>query len=600
MPELLHPGDERSARPVPQLLVELPWWPRAFLGNLRYLLSPQRMSPFELLSAPAPFWPDVFVPRKLPWFSFLESGAYHLIGIALLFALNRFLAMHPQPVPARTFDHSQVIYYDASEYLPPIDTRSASADPPPAKADPEFSRQPIISVPPEADNRSQTIVTPPKVKLKRDVPLPNIVAWSDKAQKPRLAIPPVPMTPAAELTRLAPQMESSVVAPPPDATHFTRRSDQPNLQTAVVAPPPELRTSSRAAAFNAPQPAVVAPPPAVESAPTRQLGELNIGHSSVIAPAPQLPVAEQRAVPGGRPSATMGVAPQVVPPPPSVGGSGTASGSPGRVVALNLHPTVGAPPVVPAGNRRGTFAATPEGRAGATGSSGAASGSAAGTVGHGKSTGNGDGLSPRAKSELPGGLYVGTPAPAAKTSSVAGNPVTSRAALGTALPNSAELAGPRGGGALARPLPPENAAKLSEPERAVFGIRRLYSLTVNMPNLNSAGGSWVIRFAEIKQDPASPAGGLLEPVATRKVDPGYPMQLIRENVSGTVIIYAVIRADGTVGNVRVLRGVDDRLDRFACDAVSQWRFQPATKNGTPVDIEATFQIPFRPPKVTNF
>jgi outer membrane biosynthesis protein TonB len=44
----------------------------------------------------------------------------------------------------------------------------------------------------------------------------------------------------------------------------------------------------------------------------------------------------------------------------------------------------------------------------------------------------------------------------------------------------------------------------------------------------------------------------------------------------------------------VLRGADERLDRFATEAVSQWKFEPATKNGTPVDVEATFQIPFRP------
>jgi TonB family protein len=68
-----------------------------------------------------------------------------------------------------------------------------------------------------------------------------------------------------------------------------------------------------------------------------------------------------------------------------------------------------------------------------------------------------------------------------------------------------------------------------------------------------------------------------------------------------VILYAVIHADGTVGNVRILRGVDDRIDQYASQAVAQWQFQPATKNGAPVDVEATFQIPFRPARVgTNF
>jgi len=155
-------------------------------------------------------------------------------------------------------------------------------------------------------------------------------------------------------------------------------------------------------------------------------------------------------------------------------------------------------------------------------------------------------------------------------------------------------------------MQPESATKLSQAEREVFGNRRFYSVTLNMPNLNSAGGSWVIRFAELKRetpsrdsDAASP--DLTQPMATRKVDPAYPIQLMRENVAGTVILYAVIHADGSVGDVRVLRGVDDRLDRFASQAISQWKFEPATKNGAPVDVEATFQIPFRPARIgTNF
>ena len=51
-----------------------------------------------------------------------------------------------------------------------------------------------------------------------------------------------------------------------------------------------------------------------------------------------------------------------------------------------------------------------------------------------------------------------------------------------------------------RTLQPESAAKLSEAERAVFGNRKFYSVTLNMPNLNSAGGSWVVRFAELNHE----------------------------------------------------------------------------------------------------
>jgi TonB family protein len=123
--------------------------------------------------------------------------------------------------------------------------------------------------------------------------------------------------------------------------------------------------------------------------------------------------------------------------------------------------------------------------------------------------------------------------------------------------------------------------------------------TLNMPNLNSAGGSWVVRFDELHPDPNS-SSPLSAPVATLKVDPGYPLQLMRENVAGTVILDAVIHADGTVGNVEVVNSVDPRLDRLASAAVAQWHFQPAMRNGAPVEVEATFQIPFRPLSLDKF
>jgi TonB family protein len=131
-------------------------------------------------------------------------------------------------------------------------------------------------------------------------------------------------------------------------------------------------------------------------------------------------------------------------------------------------------------------------------------------------------------------------------------------------------------------------------ERQVFGDRKSYSMVLNMPNLNSGGGSWVIRFAELKESVAAAAGQLVAPEATHKVDPGYPMELMRENVKGTVTLYAVIHSDGHVSDVRVLNSPDDRLDGFAEAALTRWEFRPALKNGVPVALEAVVKIPFRP------
>jgi len=553
--------------PVPGFLVEHDSWTRVFFGNLRDLIfTSRRLPPLELESAPAAFWPDVFVPRRLPKLHVLESFGLHVLAVAALVFASRF--SWPQPVPqARpAFDHAHVVLYQPLEYLPPLDTRRQHPAPS-QPADPELSRQPIISLPPEADNRSQTLVAPPTVKLKRDMALPNIVAWSEQnsEQRPQLAIPAPPVVMASERTRLTPEVASLVVAPPPDTQHVVYRRELPVLQTSAIAPPPDLRNSS-----------------------VRAVGEMNIGHSAVIAPAPQLPVGEQRTIPGAAAATVAGFATQVVPPPPGLAASGYSAGG-ARMIALNLRPAVGAPPDPPSGNRSGAFAATPDGHRGASGNPGA-SGNASGHGGSGAGTRDG-------KSDLPAGLYVGkvTNTPA---SPVAGIQAVKNPTANTVSPRLlASLSPPRANIPARSPQP--DAAKLSEPERAIFGDRKFYSLTLNMPNLNSAGGSWVIRFAEISHDSTADSAGLAAPTAVRKVDPAYPLQLMRENVAGTVIVYAVIHFDGSVGEVRILRGIDDRIDPLASQAISQWQFQPATKDGVPVDVEATFQIPFRPGRVRS-
>ncbi len=121
-------------------------------------------------------------------------------------------------------------------------------------------------------------------------------------------------------------------------------------------------------------------------------------------------------------------------------------------------------------------------------------------------------------------------------------------------------------------------------------------MRLSMPNLTSSTGSWSIRFAELN----ATHGGtdLSAPEAISKVDPAYPQDLMHDRVEGTVILYAVIHADGSVGDVKVLEGFDDRLNENARKALEQWRFRPGTKDGQPVDIEAVVRVPFKVPRRT--
>jgi len=599
-----------------KLLPELEPWSRTFVRNVRDNLLWRNRKPLELTSQPGEFWPDVFVNRSLPWRGFVESGFGHALLIIAIWGLAAIWPARPTLTPARSFDRSQVIYFDPSEYLPPLDT-GESKPAKPQLGDPELAKQPILSVPPEADNKHQTIVSPPDVRLTQDIATPNIVSWQDHSVPVPLAatnrnapnlnsltapvVAPPPDVRRDESHALA-SLESNVVAPAPDVSQNERRGIQ-SLERSVVPPPPDAAMTRDSHGLQAPQASVVPPPPLVQLAAQR-IADVTIAPSKIIAPAPQLAVPAQRSIPGlpgtnnsviapppsldaaGRSSsgaravssAAAATQARVIPPPPSTGQAGASSGAE-RLIALGIHPEAVPPPVAP-GNRRGTFAATPEGKTGATGTpASATSDAASGDKGAASGTGK--------HSDAPAGLHVGSvPAPSAPEAGHAGSSPAVN-------PNLLAKATPFPASSVSRSRTDSSLDVAKTPlERKVFGDRRVYSMTLNMPNLNSAGGSWIIRFAESKTD--APKGDLSAPVAVHKVDPAYPLELMRQNVAGTVTLQAVIAADGTVEKVQVLQGVDDRLDHYACEALRHWQFFPATRNGNPVDLDAVVAIPFRP------
>jgi TonB family protein len=137
----------------------------------------------------------------------------------------------------------------------------------------------------------------------------------------------------------------------------------------------------------------------------------------------------------------------------------------------------------------------------------------------------------------------------------------------------------------------------AKPEQVFVG-KRVYTMNVNMPNLSSATGSWILNFAELNAEkPHVTSPDLSSPVVMKKVDPKYPPTAMAERIEGEVVLYGVIAADGSVGQIQVVRGVDDQLDENAKNALAQWKFRPATKAGEPIDVEVIAHIPFHiPPK----
>ena len=190
--------------------------------------------------------------------------------------------------------------------------------------------------------------------------------------------------------------------------------------------------------------------------------------------------------------------------------------------------------------------------------------------------GGSGGINARKNGSLPAGLYVGAADSADDPREMAG------------LSSAGRASGARSNARVASPV---SDAQITDLDRKVFGGKRVYGRTLNMPNLNSSTGSWVIKFAELGGERKE--GELLEPIAMEKSDPGYPLELIRANVHGMVTLYAVIHSDGKVGDIRVLNSPDERLDSYAAKALAGWKFLPAERSGKPVALEAVVMIPFR-------
>jgi TonB family protein len=143
---------------------------------------------------------------------------------------------------------------------------------------------------------------------------------------------------------------------------------------------------------------------------------------------------------------------------------------------------------------------------------------------------------------------------------------------------------------------PENApqaARLTTAPDPRLAGRYVYALAIQMPNVSSFSGSWIVWFAEHQPAPGAPPGDVRPPLATHKVDPKYIPAAADEKVEGTVRLAAVIRRTGRVDSVELVRHLDARLDRSAAEALAKWEFEPATRNGQPIDIDAVFEIPFR-------
>lgn len=92
--------------------------------------------------------------------------------------------------------------------------------------------------------------------------------------------------------------------------------------------------------------------------------------------------------------------------------------------------------------------------------------------------------------------------------------------------------------------------------------------------------------------PYRPGSGIEPPRLLREVKAEYTDEARRRGLKGEVVLELVVRRDGTVSDVKVLRRLGAGLEDRAIQAVRQWRFAPATRRGTPVDVIVEVAVEF--------
>jgi periplasmic protein TonB len=93
--------------------------------------------------------------------------------------------------------------------------------------------------------------------------------------------------------------------------------------------------------------------------------------------------------------------------------------------------------------------------------------------------------------------------------------------------------------------------------------------------------------------PYRAGSGIDPPQLVHEVKADYTEDARQRRITGEVILEIVVRRDGSVGDVKVLQGLSWGLNERAVEAVRQWRFAAARRQGSPVDVIVEVAVEFK-------
>jgi protein TonB len=88
-------------------------------------------------------------------------------------------------------------------------------------------------------------------------------------------------------------------------------------------------------------------------------------------------------------------------------------------------------------------------------------------------------------------------------------------------------------------------------------------------------------------------GGVSAPRPLFTPDPEYSEEARKAKYQGTCVLWLVVGSDGKPRDVRIARSLGMGLDEKAIQAVKQWKFEPAMKDGHAVAVQMNVEVSFR-------
>jgi periplasmic protein TonB len=88
-------------------------------------------------------------------------------------------------------------------------------------------------------------------------------------------------------------------------------------------------------------------------------------------------------------------------------------------------------------------------------------------------------------------------------------------------------------------------------------------------------------------------GGVSPPRALDTPDPEYSEEARKAKYQGTCVLWLIVGPDGKPRDIKVARALGMGLDEKAIEAVRNWKFEPAMKDGKPVSVQINVEVNFR-------